>query len=143
MIQCRLIYIIHSFQAKRQDNKSKYNSQSEKLKREIALILGKKTAISALLGKQISPKKNKQADNNDDLFKLPALPEKEAETESEFESEYVLCEYSKLVFCVYIVCDQISKPKTISDLRMNKVQVLRPLTYIQLILNQINLKTYL
>lgn len=59
------------------------------MKREIALILGKKTAISALLGKQISPKKNKQADNNDDLFKLPALPEKEAETESEFESEYV------------------------------------------------------
>ncbi|CAH2104274.1 unnamed protein product [Euphydryas editha] len=73
--------------AKRQDNKSKYNSQSERLKREIALLLGKKTAISTLLGKQISPKKNKQVENNDDLFKLPALPEKEIESESESESE--------------------------------------------------------
>ncbi|XP_023947021.2 DNA excision repair protein ERCC-5 [Bicyclus anynana] len=73
--------------AKRQDNKSKYNSQSEKLKREIALLLGKKTAISALLGTQISPKKNKQVGDGDDIFKLPALPEKELESESESEDE--------------------------------------------------------
>lgn len=72
--------------AKRQDNKSKYNSQSEKLKREIALLLGKKTAISTLLGKQISPKKNKQVENND-IFKLPELPEQDRESDSESESE--------------------------------------------------------
>ncbi|CAH2231781.1 jg7193 [Pararge aegeria aegeria] len=73
--------------AKRQDNKSRYNSQSEKLKREIALLLGKKTAISALLGNQISPKKNKQVEDGDDLFKLPALPEKESQSESESDDE--------------------------------------------------------
>nr|XP_026487043.1 DNA repair protein complementing XP-G cells homolog isoform X1 [Vanessa tameamea] len=73
--------------AKRQDNKTKYNSQSERLKRELALLLGKRTAINSLLGKQISPKKNKQVENNDDLFKLPALPEKEVESESESEDE--------------------------------------------------------
>ncbi|XP_046961332.1 DNA excision repair protein ERCC-5 isoform X2 [Vanessa cardui] len=73
--------------AKRQDNKSKYNSQSERLKRELALLLGKRTAINTLLGKQISPKKTKQTESNDDLFKLPALPEKEIESESESEDE--------------------------------------------------------
>ncbi|XP_050361746.1 DNA excision repair protein ERCC-5 homolog [Nymphalis io] len=73
--------------AKRQDNKSKYNSQSERLKRELALLLGKRTVINTLLGKQISPKKNKPAEKNDDLFKLPALPDKEIESESESEDE--------------------------------------------------------
>ncbi|XP_034827576.1 DNA excision repair protein ERCC-5 homolog [Maniola hyperantus] len=73
--------------AKRQDNKSRYNSQSEKLKREIALLLGKKTAISALLGKQISPKKNKPVEDSDDLFKLPALPDRDTESESESDDE--------------------------------------------------------
>ncbi|KAG6450420.1 hypothetical protein O3G_MSEX006561 [Manduca sexta] len=74
--------------AKRQDSKAKYNSESERLKRELALILSKKTAIGNLLGKQISPKKsNNVAQDADDLFKLPALPEKEEESESESEDE--------------------------------------------------------
>ncbi|OWR49278.1 mutagen-sensitive protein 201 [Danaus plexippus plexippus] len=73
--------------AKRQDNKTKYNSASEKLKREITLLLGKKTAIGSLLGKQISPTKNKQPQANDDIFKLPELPEKGAYSESESEDE--------------------------------------------------------
>ncbi|CAG9566583.1 unnamed protein product [Danaus chrysippus] len=74
--------------AKRQDNKTKYNSASEKLKREITLLLGKKTAIGSLLGKQISPTKNKQPQtNNDDIFKLPELPEKGGYSESESEDE--------------------------------------------------------
>ncbi|CAG4997697.1 unnamed protein product [Parnassius apollo] len=75
--------------AKRQDNKSKYNSESERLKRELALLLGKKSAIGSLLGKQISPKKasNLAAVNNEDIFKLPALPQRDEETESESEDE--------------------------------------------------------
>lgn len=77
------MYVI--FQARRNESKSKYNSASERLKRELALLLGKKTAVSTLLGKQISPKKGSNAEANiDDIFKLPALPEKE-----ESESEYV------------------------------------------------------
>lgn len=47
-------------------------------------MLGKKTAISALLGKQISPKKNKPVEDSDDLFKLPALPDRDTESESEY-----------------------------------------------------------
>ncbi|XP_072937049.1 DNA excision repair protein ERCC-5 homolog [Epargyreus clarus] len=75
--------------AKRQDNKTKYNSESERLRREIALLLGKKTAIGSLLGNQISPKKNKNTTQpqTDDIFKLPSLPEKEQESESESEEE--------------------------------------------------------
>ncbi|XP_014368523.2 DNA repair protein UVH3 [Papilio machaon] len=75
--------------AKRQDNKSKLNSESERLKRELALLLGKRTAIGSLLGKQISPKKANPATdvNRDDMFKLPALPQKEEESESESEDE--------------------------------------------------------
>ncbi|CAK1602790.1 unnamed protein product [Parnassius mnemosyne] len=75
--------------AKRQDNKSKYNSESERLKRELALLLGKKSAIGNLLGKQISPKKssNLAEVNNEDIFKLPALPQQDEETESESEDE--------------------------------------------------------
>uniref|UniRef100_A0A2A4K1E7 XPG N-terminal domain-containing protein n=1 Tax=Heliothis virescens TaxID=7102 RepID=A0A2A4K1E7_HELVI len=74
--------------AKRQDHKAKYNSESERIKRELALLLSKKTAISSLLGKEISPKKsgNISADN-DDLFKLPALPQQEDESESESDDE--------------------------------------------------------
>lgn len=72
-------------QSKRQDNKLKYNSESERIKRELALLLSKKTAIGSLLGKQISPKKNSNTHaQNDDMFKLPALPQKE-----DSESEYV------------------------------------------------------
>ncbi|CAH2067355.1 unnamed protein product, partial [Iphiclides podalirius] len=74
--------------AKRQDNKSKYNSESERLKREIALLLGKKTAISSLLGKKISPKKSGiNEENDDDIFKLPALSQRDEETESDSEDE--------------------------------------------------------
>lgn len=77
------------FQAKRQDHKSKYNSESERLKRELALILGKKTAISSLLGKQISPKASTVNDvNDDDIFKLPTLPQKDDESESEYVLHY-------------------------------------------------------
>ncbi|XP_063838442.1 DNA excision repair protein ERCC-5 homolog isoform X1 [Ostrinia nubilalis] len=75
--------------AKRQYNKAKYNSESERIKRELALLLSKKTAISSLLGKEISPKKGSSSNttNNDDLFKLPALPENKEESESESEDE--------------------------------------------------------
>lgn len=40
-------------------------------------MLSKKTAIGSLLGKQLSPTKkvSKPTQNEDDLFKLPALPE--------------------------------------------------------------------
>lgn len=75
--------------AKRQDHKAKYNSESERIKRELALLLSKKTAISSLLGKEISPPKksaNTSADN-DDLFKLPALPQQDDESESESDDE--------------------------------------------------------
>lgn len=82
MMSTKLYTLI--FQAKRQDNKNKYNSESERLKRELAVLLGKKTAIGSLLGKQISPtKRSNNADaSNDDLFKLPALPHK-AESETD------------------------------------------------------------
>ncbi|XP_068621435.1 DNA excision repair protein ERCC-5 homolog [Battus philenor] len=75
--------------AKRQDNKSKYNSESERLKREIVMLLGKKTAIGNILGKQISPKKvsGLSEEDKDDLFKLPALPKRDEETDSESEDE--------------------------------------------------------
>ncbi|XP_075992652.1 rad2 superfamily protein mus201 [Anticarsia gemmatalis] len=76
--------------AKRQDHKAKYNSESERIKRELALLLSKKTAVNSLLGKQISPSKQQTsalASNNDDLFKLPALPQREDESESESEDE--------------------------------------------------------
>lgn len=84
--------------ARRQDNKAKYNSESERIKRELALLLSKKTAISSLLGKDISPKKGKttNTDNNDDLFKLPALPETKQETESEYVFVYNTNNSSKL-----------------------------------------------
>ncbi|KAI5640699.1 XPG i-region domain-containing protein [Phthorimaea operculella] len=73
---------------KRQDSRAKYQSDSERLKRELALLLTKKTAVSTLLGKQISPKKASTSNaNNDDLFKLPALPAKDIESESESEDE--------------------------------------------------------
>ncbi|KAJ2953876.1 hypothetical protein O0L34_g1504 [Tuta absoluta] len=73
---------------KRQDSRAKYQSDSERLKRELALLLTKKTAVSTLLGKQISPKKGNTSNaNNDDLFKLPALPVKDIESESESEDE--------------------------------------------------------
>ncbi|XP_063358221.1 DNA excision repair protein ERCC-5 [Cydia amplana] len=70
--------------AKRQDSKNKYHSESERLKRELAILLGKKTAIGSLLGKQISPTKRANPVNKeqDDMFKLPALPERE-ESDSE------------------------------------------------------------
>ncbi|XP_063529448.1 DNA excision repair protein ERCC-5 homolog [Cydia strobilella] len=70
--------------AKRQDSKNKYHSESERLKRELAILLSKKTAIGSLLGKQISPTKRTNPVNKeqDDMFKLPALPQKE-ESESE------------------------------------------------------------
>ncbi|XP_063617374.1 DNA excision repair protein ERCC-5 [Cydia splendana] len=70
--------------AKRQDSKNKYHSESERLKRELAILLSKKTALGSLLGKQISPTKRTNPVNKeqDDLFKLPALPQKE-ESESE------------------------------------------------------------
>lgn len=63
----------------------KYNSESERIKRELALLLSKKSAIGRILGKEISPKKGPptNAANNDDLFKLPALPENKEESESE------------------------------------------------------------
>ncbi|XP_045511657.1 DNA repair protein UVH3 isoform X1 [Colias croceus] len=73
--------------AKRQVNKSKYNSESERLKRELALLIGKKTAIGALLGKQISPKKSNAPQNDDDLFKLPAMPQREEETDTESDED--------------------------------------------------------
>ncbi|KAM3964759.1 rad2 superfamily protein mus201 [Aphomia sociella] len=74
--------------AKRQDNKAKYNSESERIKRELTLLLSKKTAISSLLGKQISPKKHTtDTASSDDLFKLPALPVREEESESDSEDE--------------------------------------------------------
>ncbi|CAB3230545.1 unnamed protein product [Arctia plantaginis] len=83
--------------ARRQDNKAKYNSESERIKRELALLLSKKTAIKSLLGKDISPSKQNQnvspsnqqisSSNSDDLFKLPALPQREKESESESEDE--------------------------------------------------------
>lgn len=73
------------FQAKRQDHKAKYYSESERLKRELVLVLSKKTAINSLLGKHISPKKTVVNDvNNDDIFKLPTLPQKDDESESEY-----------------------------------------------------------
>ncbi|KAL4712953.1 hypothetical protein ACJJTC_012023 [Scirpophaga incertulas] len=72
---------------KRQENKAKYSSESERLKRELALLLSKKTAINSLLGKNISPKKNNNTNVADDIFILPALPEKQEETESESENE--------------------------------------------------------
>lgn len=63
----------------------KYNSESERIKRELALLLSKKTAINSLLGKQISPKKNvAQTENEDNIFKLPELPKKNQESESEY-----------------------------------------------------------
>ncbi|XP_053607187.1 DNA excision repair protein ERCC-5 homolog isoform X2 [Plodia interpunctella] len=75
---------------KRQDHKTKYNSESERIKRELALILSKKMAISSLLGKQLSPKKNAAGTSkpsaDDDLFKLPTLPARD-ESESESEDE--------------------------------------------------------
>lgn len=62
----------------------KYNSVSERLKRELALLTVKKTAISTLLDKHVSPKKASAPEpNNDEIFKLPALPQKESESESE------------------------------------------------------------
>uniref|UniRef100_A0A1E1WII3 XPG N-terminal domain-containing protein n=1 Tax=Pectinophora gossypiella TaxID=13191 RepID=A0A1E1WII3_PECGO len=73
--------------ARRQDSKAKYNSESERLKRELALLLSKKTAVSSLLGKQISPKKPNSNTANDDLFKLPALPQKDEESESDSEED--------------------------------------------------------
>ncbi|XP_061707588.1 DNA excision repair protein ERCC-5 [Cydia pomonella] len=71
--------------AKRQDSKNRYHSESERLKRELAILLSKKTAIGSLLGKQISPNKKPNPVNKDqdDMFKLPALPQnKESESES-------------------------------------------------------------
>lgn len=64
------------FQTKRQDNKQKYNSESERIKRELAILLTKKTALGSLLGKQISPKKASKpcVQTDEDLFKLPTLP---------------------------------------------------------------------
>lgn len=74
--------------SKRQDHKVKYNSESERIKRELALLLSKKTAINSLLGKQISPKKNvAQTENEDNIFKLPELPKKNQESESDSEEE--------------------------------------------------------
>ncbi|KAF9804217.1 hypothetical protein SFRURICE_020645 [Spodoptera frugiperda] len=74
--------------AKRQDSKAKYNSESERIKRELALLLSKKTAVSSLLGKEITPPKSGQPPiDKDDIFKLPALPQKEDESESESEDE--------------------------------------------------------
>ncbi|XP_045512140.1 DNA excision repair protein ERCC-5 homolog [Pieris brassicae] len=73
--------------AKRQDNKLKYNSESERIKRELALLIGKKTAVGALLGKQISPKKINTNANDEDIFKLPALPQKETESDTESDDE--------------------------------------------------------
>ncbi|KAJ8729202.1 hypothetical protein PYW08_000783 [Mythimna loreyi] len=74
--------------AKRQDSKAKYNSESERIKRELALLLSKKTAVNSLLGKDISPKKSGHpSTDTDDIFKLPALPQKEDESESESEDE--------------------------------------------------------
>ncbi|KAJ8726583.1 hypothetical protein PYW07_001281 [Mythimna separata] len=74
--------------AKRQDSKAKYNSESERIKRELALLLSKKTAVNSLLGKEISPKKSGHpSTDTDDIFKLPALPQKEDESESESEDE--------------------------------------------------------
>lgn len=74
--------------AKRQDHKAKYNSESERIKRELALLLSKKMAVSTLLGKQnISPSKQQTSvAKPDDLFKLPALPQREEE-ESDSEPE--------------------------------------------------------
>lgn len=76
--------------AKRHDSKTKYNSESERLKRELALLLTKKTAIGSILGNQISPKKPAQTlhpSADDDIFKLPELPQREVDTESESEDE--------------------------------------------------------
>ncbi|XP_022821098.1 DNA repair protein complementing XP-G cells homolog [Spodoptera litura] len=74
--------------AKRQDSKAKYNSESERIKRELALLLSKKTAVSSILGKEITPPKSGQTSiDKDDIFKLPALPQKEDESESESEDE--------------------------------------------------------
>ncbi|XP_047514464.1 DNA excision repair protein ERCC-5 isoform X1 [Pieris napi] len=73
--------------AKRQDNKLKYNSESERIKRELALLIGKKTAVGALLGKQISPKKINTNENDEDIFKLPALPQKETKSDTESDDE--------------------------------------------------------
>ncbi|VVC88947.1 unnamed protein product [Leptidea sinapis] len=62
--------------------------ESERLKRELAILLSKKTAIGALLGKQISPKKNKNTiEKDDDLFKLPALPQNEEESATDSDDE--------------------------------------------------------
>ncbi|GBP20580.1 DNA repair protein complementing XP-G cells homolog [Eumeta japonica] len=76
--------------AKRNSNKIKYNSESERLRREILLLLGKRTAISTLIGNDRSPTKvSKQttSKSDDDMFKLPALPQKKEETESESEED--------------------------------------------------------
>lgn len=81
----KFIKYVRIFQAKRQDHKAKYHSESERLKRELAVILSKKTAISSLLGKHIPPKNSTVDDvNDDDIFKLPALPQKDDESESEY-----------------------------------------------------------
>lgn len=48
------------------------------------MLLSKKTAVSSLLGKEITPPKSGQPPiDKDDIFKLPALPQKEDESESE------------------------------------------------------------
>ncbi|CAK1544214.1 unnamed protein product [Leptosia nina] len=73
--------------AKRQDNKNKQNSESERLKRELALLIGKKAAVGALLGKEISPKKLNLNQNDEDIFKLPELPAQEDQSVSESEDE--------------------------------------------------------
>lgn len=48
--------------------------------------MSKKTAIGSILGKDISPKKGAQSKlhtDDDDIFKLPTLPQKDETTESE------------------------------------------------------------
>lgn len=68
----------------------------------MALILSKKTAVGSLLGKQISPKHSNVHDvNEDDIFKLPALPQRDDESESEYvlynfnnHPKYYLCRLS-------------------------------------------------
>ncbi|CAH0748721.1 unnamed protein product [Diatraea saccharalis] len=83
------IFNFINFQDKRQHNKLKYNSESERLKRELALLLSKKTALSSLLGKDLSPKKGTTSNetDNDDIFKLPALPERKDESDLESDEE--------------------------------------------------------
>lgn len=95
MVHFRSLYNLYGiFQAKRHDHKEKYCSESERLKRELALILSKKTAVSSLLGKQISPKTSTVNDvNNDDIFKLPALPQRDDESESEYVVGFAIMIY--------------------------------------------------